>query len=181
MKRFLLMICMASFALSAFAPAQVQQGARPRITSQQIQMADVTGDLGVPLGTCVKVQATIVRSDKSKGSDGRYYLKVTHVENRELRSPIQCVFDVHQFATDKVKLASGNFELHKLVTGKDARSLSDEQVAQLETGYVGKSVTLIAYETGGFRGMPDRLPKDVRVWQDFGFGFSTQVIVMDQL
>jgi hypothetical protein len=152
------------------------------MTSQQIQMAVVIGRLGMPLGNCVEIRVTIVRSESNtKAADGRFFLQVTHVEGQELRTPMECGFSIHQFATDKVKLASGDFELHKLVTGKAAGSLSSDQITQLEKGYVGKSVKLIVYETGSFQGSPNRLPKEVLVWQDHGFGFSTQVIVMHQL
>jgi len=124
-------------------------------------MADVTVDLGIRLGTCVTIRATIVRSSSNmKAADGRFFLRITHVENRQLQSPLECAFGVHQFATDRVKLPSSDFGLHKLVTGKAAKSLTSEQIAQLEKGYVGNSVTLIVYETGGFRGMPNELPKD---------------------
>jgi hypothetical protein len=181
MKIACLTICLATISLVAFSPAQDKKGARPIITTPQIQSADVTGQLDVPLGTCVPIRATIVRSQSgTKAAEGRFFLNVTHVQNRQLRSPTECGFYVHQFATENVKLAIDNFALHKLVTGRAAKSLTSEQVAELEKGYVGKSVTLIVYETGGFRGMPNGLPKGVSVWQDYGFGFSTQLLVMDQ-
>jgi hypothetical protein len=53
--------------------------------------------------------------------------------------------------------------------------------AELEKGYVGKTVTVIAYETGSFVGIPRNMPKGVRPWADVGFSFRKRLVVMDQL
>lgn len=154
---------------------------RPKITAAEIAAADVLGSLGEPLGTCFRIKATITKGDNlNKGEGGAYFLTVTEVENQKLKSPIRTRFGVHRFATKKVKLANNDFELYELRMGKKASSLTHEQVVQLQKDYVGKSVSLVVYETGSFNGIPHRLPESVGPWQDYGFGFKTALHVMDQ-
>jgi hypothetical protein len=43
---------------------------------------------------------------------------------------------------------------------------------------VGRGFTLLAYETGGFSGIPDGLPADYPLWQDTGFGFTSHLMVV---
>lgn len=175
-----LAIVITLFAGIAFA--QRQQASRPTLTTGEIQSSNVVGTLGVPFGVCVPIRATVSRSDSnSKASQGRYFLKVTHVDGKPLRRPSVCSFVQHRFATKNVKIANDDFELYELRNGKRAGSLSGEQVRDLEKSYVGTQLELIVYETGGFRGIPENLPKEVLVWQDYGYGFQTELIVMDQI
>ena len=129
------------------------------ITAEQIRSSDVTGYLGVSLGKCVSIRASIEKG-VAKGSSGSYLLNVTQVDERVLPSPVECKFHIHQFATEDVAIAKDSFGLHKLLTGKDTGKLMGEEIASLEKGYIGKEVTLVAYETGRFLGTPSGLSKD---------------------
>jgi hypothetical protein len=62
--------------------------------------------------------------------------------------------------------------------GKEAGELDSGQIAELQKGYVGREVRLAVYETGGYSGIPGNLPRDVGVWQDHRFGFSTWLVVL---
>ncbi len=162
------------------AYSQAKEAPRPQITTAQIHNADIIGSLGVPLGACVPIEATITSGGLNKADQGRYFLTVTHVADRQLAQPVRCSFHVHRSATSRVKLANGSFDLHELRTGKKTGQLDSDQIAELERGYVGSRVLLTVYETGGFDGMPRNLPRDVAVWADREFGFATYLVVMDQ-
>ena len=75
-------------------------------------------------------------------------------------------------------MASDGFGLYTLKTGKTASRLTGEQIDELEKGYVGSAVRLLAYETGAFSGIPSNLPRDFVVWQDRRFSFSTQLVIL---
>jgi hypothetical protein len=45
---------------------------------------------------------------------------------------------------------------------------------------VGKKVRLAVYEVGSFDGIPNPLPPDVLLWADWGFQFSTSLIVLSE-
>ncbi len=139
----------------------------------------IVGQLGVPLGTVVQVDATVVlgRSPKSnKDVHSEYLLKVSKVASSVLSDPPKCRFWSHSW--DRVKLAPDVFSLYELKKGKKTGKLSDAQIAELEQGYVGQEYHLLVYEEGVFSGIPNNLPKDYLSWQDRSFGFSTHLIVL---
>jgi hypothetical protein len=140
----------------------------------------VVGKLGLPLGTAVEIEAEVVsgQSLRIKGYDSLYLLKVTHVDGKELSKPPLLRFSAPGFAS--AKLANHTFALYEMKHGTKAKSLDSSQVAELEKGYVGKTVRLVVYETGSFSGAPSKLPKDVPVWADFAFHFSTSLTVLNE-
>ena len=56
------------------------------LTTDEIIRAEVIGKLGIPLGTCVDIQATVeaARKPTSKQNSGKYFLKITHVKGNKL-------------------------------------------------------------------------------------------------
>jgi len=138
----------------------------------------IIGELGVPLGTIVEINATIVagRSVGPKDLYSEYLLKVNKVGNKSMSDPAVCEFRTHSW--DDVKLAPNTFALYELKKGEKAKSLTDVQIAELERDYVGRAYHLLAYEQGMFTGVPKNLPKNSVSWQDRGFGFRSQLIVM---
>jgi hypothetical protein len=182
MNRMRLVFCLAVVCVAVRVVAQNEKPGRPQLTTSDIEKAEVIGRLGMPLGRCFEIAATVIRSDiNTKASQGRFFLKVTRVEGRELDLPVVYDFYVHQFSTKQVKIAESDFALYELKNGKKAASLNAEQIAELEKGYVGTPVRLIVYETGGFRGRPNRIPGGGLPWADVGFGFATHLMVMDHL
>jgi hypothetical protein len=131
----------------------------------------------MPLGTVAEVRATVISGSElhDKGHQGSYLLRVTEVGGRAIERPANLEFTVPSFVN--VKLARGVFELYELKTGKKAGQLNSNRIAEIETGYVGKQLRLIVYETGGYSGIPRNLPPDV-TWQDHGFSFSTSLVVL---
>jgi len=138
----------------------------------------IIGQLGVPLGTVVKIDATVVagRFIQSKEFMGEYLLKVTKVASNSVPNPPICQFQTHSWA--EVKIASDVFSLYELKKGKKAGGLSDSQIAELERGYVGHAYRLLAYEEGVYSGVPADLPAGYPIWQGHQFGFRTHLIVL---
>jgi hypothetical protein len=176
MVRFYLIVSLGLLC-SYVALARDDQKPQP-ISIEELNTRPVIGELGVPLGTVVEVDAVVVSGDeiRSKASSGTYLLKITHVGGNKLNKDRLMPFFVPGFVS--VQLASNTFALRELKHGKKARSLGDDQIDEMEKGYVGKSIRLAVYEVGSFAGMPADLPEDVPVWQDFGFRFSTLLTVL---
>ena len=150
----------------------------PVLTLEDLRERSVVGELGVPLGTVVEVDAVVVsgRELRTKSSRGSYLLKITRVNQMSLSDSRVMSFTVPEFID--IELASDSFRLYELKMGEKTQRLADKEMQQLEQGYVGKSVRLAVYEEGAFCGIPDQLPEDVPVWQDVGFGFKTWLVVV---
>lgn len=163
----------------AATPAIAQQApAEKPISLDEISRRQVVGDLGVPLGTVVEIRATVFAGSElnSKGYDSIYLLKVTHVDGRELERPQLMEFSVPGFV--RAEVVNDSFDLYEMKMGQKARGLSSEQIAELEKGYVGKSVNLTVYEVGRFTGLPHKMPRGAPVWQDRAFHFATSLTVL---
>lgn len=156
----------------------ITETARPKLTLNQIKTHDLIGEMGIPLGQCVRVRATIVKGSRTKSDTGRYFLDVTHVESIPLEKPVQMTFRVHQFAEERVQVANDGFSLVELRTGEKPSRVSSDKIEEYEVGYVGKKVELLVYETGMFDGFPRGL-KDSS-WQGGGYQFFNWLMVMKQ-
>ena len=161
-------------------PPQEKPEKRSQLTTQDILRSEVIGDLGVPLGTCVRVKATIEAPRGVKANSLRYFLNITHVDGHELKKSVVRKFYLHFQHTENVKLAIEPFGLYELLTGEKTGSLDSEEIAKLEKGYVGEEVELLIYESGRFDGIPKRLPEEIGIWQGTAFSFKTDVFVLDQ-
>ena len=172
------LVCVA-LAIASSSYGQDQPTEAP-ITLEELNRRNVVGNLGLPLGTAVEIAAEVVsgRSLRRKGYDSLYLLKVTHVDGKELNTPPLMQFSAPGFAS--VELANHQFALFEMKHGTKAKSLNSSQIAELEKGYVGKKVRIVVYEVGSFHGIPSQLPKDVPVWADFGFHFSTSLSVLNE-
>jgi hypothetical protein len=138
----------------------------------------IVGQLGVPLGTVVEIDATIIAGSSlgRKGLDSEYLLKVSKVGSKSVAQPPICQF--HPSPFEKVNLARDDFSLHELKTGRKTGKLSAAQIEALQRGYVGKTYRLIVYEEGVFSGVPANLPENYPVWADRGFGFRSYLMVL---
>jgi hypothetical protein len=145
------------------------------------QGTDVIGRLGIRLGEVVEIEAKLVagRELGSKEFDGSYLLEVQTVAGKAIdRKPV-IAFYLDSWAD--VPLASDEFALYKLRTGKETGTLHERQVVELEKGYVGSAHRLLVYEVGEFSGIPRHLPDDYPVWQDHGFAFHTSLHVLKEV
>lgn len=179
MKFSLFLVCVA-VALASSSYVQEHPKEAP-ITLEELNRRKVVGSLGLALGTVVKIEAEVVsgRSLRRKGFDSLYLLKVTRVDGKELHSNPLMQFSATGGGT--LELANNTFALYEMKHGTKAKSLDSSQIAELEKGYVGRKVRLVVNEIGSFHGLPKKLPKEVPNWADFGFHFSTSLIVLNEL
>ena len=177
----LLLFILSFTKLVAKEPQKVAERTK-ELTTNEIIRAEVIGKLGLPLGTCVDVQATVEAAKKptSKQNSGKYFLKITHVSGKKLAIPLFERFYIHHFASETVQLADSEMSLYKLKKGQPEGWVDSDEIKKLEDDYLSKVVYLTVYENGGFRGVPKNLPKSVRVWPGVGYGFSSEVCVIDQ-
>lgn len=151
------------------------------ITLEQLQRAAVIGSLGHPLGKVVEIEATIIDGDETfqKQYSGRYLLRVEKVGGKPLKEPSLLTFGAA--LGSNFKLPSDGFELYERKYGRRPMGLSTDAKRELQRGFVNSTVRLLAYETGSFHGIPNGLPKGYPVWADVGFGFSTYLLLVQEL
>lgn len=183
MKQFAVVMGCALCLFGSTWQAQTKPKLKPEskqvpVTTAELNQRTLQGQLGLPLGTATEIDAEIIsgRSLRQKKYQSAYLLNVTHVAGKKLDKNITLEFYVPAFAS--VKIANHTFALYELKNGKRTGRLSSTQIDELEKGYVGKSVRLVVYESGGFTGIPNNLPEDVPVWQDTSFHFSTSINVL---
>jgi hypothetical protein len=148
------------------------------LSVSEIRSRTVIGLLGVPLGEPVEIRAIIIdgSSLKNKVHASSYLLMVTEVNGSTLSSD-----PIFEFSLDHaidVQLAADNFDLFLLKYGTEADEIHPDQLNELKEGYVGKSVSLVAYESGEFRGMPSQLPDEVALWQDRSFSYEPKLEIL---
>jgi len=172
------LLCVAVL-LASNSYGQEQQAEAP-ITLEELNRRNVIGNLGLPLGTAVEIEADVVSGSslRSKAFDSLYLLKVTHVDGKELKNSPLMRFSTPGFAS--VELANHTFALYEMKHGEKPKRLDSLQIVELEKSYVGKKVRLVVYEVGSFHGIPNQMPKDVPVWADVGFHFSTSLTVLNE-
>jgi hypothetical protein len=146
------------------------------IPAAELNKRAVVGMIGIPLGRVAEVECVIVGRREHLKDESDYLLKVVAVDGARLTQPPSLHFEVPTWA--RVELASDPIALHRLRKGKEASSLSDEQMRELEAGYVGRTVRLAAYETGGFTGLPRNWPKGAPSVQGRGFSFTTSLVLL---
>ena len=111
----------------------------------------ITTKLGIPFGTISKLEVEVYDGDslQMKAYEGTYLLKINSVNDIKINDTLLLAF------TDETEtLANDDFSLHKLTYGKKAKSLTNTQIKKMKKNYVGKKLTVMAYETGHFSGMP---------------------------
>jgi hypothetical protein len=175
-------ICVVGLALVAgcqTAPPQPPPAPTTApISTTDLDRGPIIGELGKPLGVVFEIEATIYRGsdNRSKMDEDRYLLRVIKVDGKTLPQPVLMEFAVPGFVSSD--LASDEFQLAEKAHGKSDDGLSSDQVHELEKGYVGKTVHLSVWENGRFSGMPSGMPKQAPSWQDTGFYFFTELVVL---
>jgi hypothetical protein len=139
----------------------------------------VIGHLGVPLGTLVEVEATIVGRGESKMSANSYRLRVESVNRGVLPNPPEMRFGTRGVAS-RATLPATTSELAEQQTGKPSQ-WTDEDLEKWERDFVGSRHTLLAYEEAFFAGIP-RNPDGFPTisYAGYGFHFSTLLVVVDE-
>lgn len=158
------------FLAKAQPPAVDFAGNSPKIS--------LTAKLGIPFGTIAKLEAEIYdgANFRYKFYEDTYLLKINSVNGKIIKGTLFLPF------TDETKtLANEIFSLYRLIYKKEPPELSEAQVNKMKKMYMGKKVTLMAYETGGFIGMPVDYGKYRPLNQDIGFCFRHYLIVVSNL
>ena len=142
------------------------------ISLKDLQTKQVIGDLGLPLGTATRVNATIVDGSTLglKRLQSTYLLKISKIGDKPLASPVLMEFRSHRSSEP----LPGNF----LELKKSKISQRKGSSKNLEKGYIGKEVHLLVYETGSYSGIPNELPDNFELWQDTGFEFRTSLSIL---
>ena len=136
------------------------QGSNTIVNAADIgRTVTVIGRLGLPMGTVTTIKAVVVDGSEtgSKADQSSYLLKVSSVGGKELTNPVVIHF---WDRTDMIKNCD---------EGETRRNVP------------GRSLCLLAYEDGGFRGEPRHLPKNFPARQDTGFSFQTHLAIVKVL
>jgi hypothetical protein len=135
----------------------------------------VKARLGLAFGTLVKMKVEIVDGDKlnDKYHQSTFLFKVKSVDSIVLTQPITI-----EFKDETGKFPCDEFQLYKLIYGKETGEISQEESRELKKKYVGKEFEVVAYETGEFTGIPDGYFKYQPVRQDMAFHFKTYLVII---
>ena len=138
----------------------------------------ITPKLGIQFGTIAKLEVQVIDGDTLKLKEylGTFLLKIYSVNDKTLNAPV-----LMTFSDETESLASDDFQLYKLKTGKAAKSLSSSQIDTIKKKYAGQKLTLMAYETGHFTGIPASYFNYQPIRQDNGFHFRQYLIVVSNL
>ena len=134
--------------------------------------------LDLPFGTIAKLEVEIYDGDSlyMKAYQGMYLLKIHSVNGKKRLDTL-----VMTFEDETGELASDNFELFKLMYGKKTNSISEKQIDKMKQSYVGKKLTLMAYETGRFIGMPKDYFKYKPIVAATDFHFKNYIVIVSSL
>lgn len=196
MKSIATLTCIALTAI-LFIAGTDHPTTTPKINFAALNQYPVVGKLGVPLGTITEIQATIISADELQRREnppeefnqkyywGTYLLEVTAVGGKPLRNTqLLPIGSIEKFVLSKTgkliaaSIAKNGFELFELKHGKKAEWLSEEQMPELEKGFVGKQVNLVVYETGSFWGSIKDIDKYTIPSSNPSFRFTTSLSVL---
>lgn len=145
----------------------------------------IIGDLGLPLGTPTKVDATIVSLEAPYGAGGQFHvyrLRIHTINGVAVAKPK--IFEFWAEDEQKSLLAStpGDLEtlLSDLVAGRSIvrRRVTEQETAQLRDSYTKITRQLVVYECAKFVGRPENLPDAKPASNVPSFRFSTFLVVV---
>lgn len=136
---------------------------------------NISAKLAIPFGTIAKLEVEIYDGDslQRKEYQGRYLLKINSVNDKKLVDTLLMAFD-----DETEELANDNFSLYKLVYRKKANTISSIQIHKMKKTYVGRKLTVMAYETGQFTGMPKEYFKYRPIRADRDFHFENYLMIV---
>lgn len=191
MKSSLVISALVHIMLLTTAMSQELPG---KISIDTLNHVRIVGRIGVHLGKAVVVDVVVSKDDHSgsKAAQGHYFLEVRTVDGIPLKSRVFMRFQVRGGNMDDddpfgggagggaFRIPTNSFELYRLKHGREAKELSSKDISELEKGFIGRQYRLLAYETGGYSGLPKGLPTAYPVWQDHGFAFSSYLMVLGE-
>jgi hypothetical protein len=131
--------------------------------------------LSIPFGTIATLEIEIIdgASLNNKRDEASYLLKVVKVNGEQLAKPV-----IINFKDETGQFPADDFELYKFKHKKEVASINSEESNKLQKGYVGRPFKIIAYESGGFTGIPNDYFKYQPVRQDMNFHFEHYLIII---
>jgi len=140
--------------------------------------ASIPTRLNIPFGTIAKLDVEIYDGDSlhRKGDEGTYLLKINSINGKQQIDTLLMIFE-----DETEQLANEDFALYKLIYGKKANSLTGIRIDKMKKNYVGKKLTLMAYETGRFTGIPKDYFKYRPEIADKDFHFENYLVIVSIL
>lgn len=137
--------------------------------------AIINTKLNLPFGTICKLDVEIFDGDELqlKEFTGVFLLKIKAINDKPQNENL-----IISFIDETGQLANDGFELFELINKKSSDEISSEVIKELKKNYVGKKMTIMAYESGIFSGMPDGYFKYRPVRADSSFRFKNYLIVI---
>ncbi len=128
-----------------------------------------------PFGTLLTLSAIILDGDSlpSKGLSGSFVLLVKKINDKPVTDSI-----ILEYKDETGKFPNDVIGLSKLLVGNDEGRSSLAADSIMKQQYVGKTITVVAYESGGFTGIPDGYFDYQEVRQDVGFGFKNYLVLV---
>jgi hypothetical protein len=138
----------------------------------------ITTKLNVPFGTIASLEVEVYDGDllQMKAYAGTYLLKIRSVNGKRMDDNLLLTF-----VDETETLANDNLTLYEETYSKTAKSLTMEQIDAMKEKYVGKKLTVMAYETGHFTGLPEDYFKYKPIRADSGFQFEHYLVVVSNL
>ncbi len=133
-----------------WAKSQLRLGYSSSGDSSKITL---TTKLGVSFGEMCKLEVEVFNGDNllRKAYEGTYLLKINSINGNKVNDSL-----ILRFSDETETLANDDFSLYQLIYKKKIGSLSSTQIDKMRKKYIGKKITVMAYETGEFKGTPDK-------------------------
>lgn len=170
-------------ASSTPAAREASEPSEPRaIHVDDLNKVPVIGKLGVPLGKCVILDATIISGWEisPKMWADHYALRIHAINEKPLPEPLDMIFK--PFEQAEAKYPCDTTSLCQLRTGQTFPGfLPDEifeQFLEWDTEYLGQRVQFVAFETGDFQGMREEAPGEPCFRAGCWFRFESRLIVL---
>jgi len=134
--------------------------------------------LNHPFGTILKLTVEIIDGEElnDKYHESDFLFKVKSIDSVAVTKKI-----IMEFWDETGKFPTGQFELYKYLHGKEVGSLDSNQSDEIKKKYVGREFNILAYEAGGFKGIPDESYSYGYVRQDIAFNFYNYLVVIADL
>lgn len=147
-------------------------------SQEDTSKSTITTKLNIPFGAIAKLEVEVYDGDslQMKAYQGAYLLKINSVNDRKISDTLLLIF-----IDETEELANDNFELYKLTYGKRVKSITGKQIDKMKGKYVGKKLTLMAYETGQFTGIPKDYFKYRPIRADRNFQFEHYLVVVSNI
>lgn len=143
-------------------------------------------NLDFPFGTLIKLKIEIIdgTSLKQKSLNGIYLMKINEINDQPFKESF-----ITEFIDKSGEFPTEDFGLYEKVYKKKVKnSLSSDEIDKIQKNYVGKTFTVLAYESGKFVGIPNEsdfvkkkvnLPRLMK--QDVIFHFKNYIVIESKL